>query len=362
MKLFKSVMCGLFAALLCQFAVAAPTPSFQLSDLQKLVSLSDPQISPDGKQIAMILSTPDWKTNKNKQEIDLVDTASGTRRALTWNREDLSSPRWSPDGTRLAFLSKDAETKKPQIFVMPMDGGDAQRITDNKQGVLEFSWSPDGSEIAFIAQEPPINEKAIKEHNDVFQVTDGNFQLRAAVAPWHLWLVASSGGEAKRLTQGDFSLQTDQEGATPLIWSHDGKRIIFTQFPNPYWGPSFRSVIAEVGVKGGEPRTLVSAQGATAFAYSPDGDTYAFMRPRNGDQNNGDAVYVDLGGTTRDATQALARNFNFYAWLPDGKSLLLAGDYGTHASLWEQPLEGRARLLDLGAVHANPEASVSKTG
>ena len=362
MKLFKSVMCGLFAALLCQFAVAAPTPSFQLSDLQKLVSLSDPQISPDGKQIAMILSTPDWKTNKNKQEIDLVDTASGTRRALTWNREDLSSPRWSPDGTRLAFLSKDAETKKPQIFVMPMDGGDAQRITDNKQGVLEFSWSPDGSEIAFVAQDPPINEKAIKEHNDVFQVTDGNFQLRAAVAPWHLWLVASSGGEAKRLTQGDFSLQTDQEGATPLIWSHDGKRIIFTQFPNPYWGPSFRSVIAEVGVKGGEPRTLVSAQGATAFAYSPDGDTYAFMRPRNGDQNNGDAVYVDLGGTTRDATQALARNFNFYAWLPDGKSLLLAGDYGTHASLWEQPLEGRARLLDLGAVHANPEASVSKTG
>jgi len=362
MKIFKSVLYCLLSMFLCQSVVAAPAPAFQLSDLQKLVSLSDPQISPDGKQIAIVLSTPDWKTNKKKQEIDLVDTASGTRRALTWNREDLSSPRWSSDGTHLAFLSKDAETKKPQIFVMPMDGGDPQRITDNKQGVLEFTWSPDGSRIAFVAQDPPINEKAIKEHDDVFQITDGNFQLRAAVAPWHLWLVASSGGEAKQLTQGGFSLQTDQEGATPLVWSHDGQHIIFTQFPNPYWGPSFRSVIAEVDVKGGEPRTLVSAQGSMDFAYASGDDSFAFMRPRNGDQNNGNAVYVDVGGKTRDATQALARNFNFYAWLPDSKRLLLAGDYGTHASLWEQPLEGRARLLDLGDVQANPEVSVSKTG
>jgi len=340
----------------------AAEPAFQLSDLQKLVNLSDPQISPDGKQIVVVVSTPVWKTDKRKTELDLVNAANGTRRTLTWNREGVSSPRWSPDSTRLAFLAQDVATKKPQIFVMSMDGGDPLRITDNKQGVVEFTWSPDGSQIAFVAQDPPINEQAIKEHNNVFQVSDGNFQLRAALAPWHLWRVPSSGGTAKRLTQGGFSLQTDQEGATPLVWSHDGRHIIFTEFPNPYWGPSFRSVIAEVDVDGGAPQTLVSAQGSVGFAYAPDGGDFAFMRPRNGDENNGNAVYADVYGKTYDATRALARNFNTYVWLPNGKELLLAGEYGTRSVLWEQPLMGAAKRLDLGEVQAAPQLSVSKTG
>lgn len=164
--------------------IAAPPPTFQLSDLQKLVTLRDPQISPNGQEIAVIVSTPNWKTDKAKQEIDLVDAATGTRRALTVNREDVSSPRWSPDSTRLAFLAQDTETKKPQIFVMPMNGGDATCITDNKQGIDTYAWSPDGKQIAFIAQDPPLNGKAIKDHNKVFQVTDGNFLLKNAVAPW----------------------------------------------------------------------------------------------------------------------------------------------------------------------------------
>ncbi|MGH8402526.1 MAG: TolB family protein, partial [Gammaproteobacteria bacterium] len=302
MKSMRYTVFVLLAALAWPLAAGAtaPTASFQLDDLQKLVSLSDPQISPNGKEIAVIVSTPDWKTDKDKQEIDLVDAMNGARRALTWNRESVSSPRWSPDGARLAFLAKDAVTKKSQIFVMPMDGGDAVRVTDNKQGVDTYSWSPDGKSLAFIAQDPPINEQAIKEHNDVFQVSDGNFLLRAAVAPWHLWLVPSAGGTAKRLTEGAFSLQTDQQGATPLVWSHDGRHVIFTKFPSPYWGPSFRSVIAQVNVNGGTPQTLVSAQGAVRFAYAPDSNAFTFMRPRGGDQNNGNAVYVDTHGKTYD--------------------------------------------------------------
>ncbi|MGH8337775.1 MAG: S9 family peptidase, partial [Gammaproteobacteria bacterium] len=211
-------------------------------------------------------------------------------------------------------------------------------------------------------QDPPINEQAIKEHSDVFQVSDGNFLLRAAVAPWHLWLVASDGGNAKQLTQGEFSLQTDQDTATPLVWSHDGRHIIFTKFPSSYWGPSFRSVIAEVSVNGGAPTTLVSAQGAVRFTYAPDSDDFAFMRPRNGDQNNGNAVYVDTKGKTYDATKALARNFNSYAWLPGCKALIMAGELGTRSVLWEQPLSGKAERLHLGDVDADAKVSVAKTG
>jgi dipeptidyl aminopeptidase/acylaminoacyl peptidase len=175
--------------------------------------------------------------------------------------------------------------------------------------------------------------------------------------------VPSAGGAPKQLTQGTFSLQTDQQDAAPVPeWSRDSQHIAFTQFPNPYWGPSFQSVIAAVDAGGGTTRTLVSAGGSANFSYAPDSDTFAFVRPRNGDQNNGNAVYVGTNDNTRDATQALARNFNTYAWLPHGKALLLAGEEGTRQVLWEQPLAGAAKPLDLGDVEANAELSVSKTG
>jgi dipeptidyl aminopeptidase/acylaminoacyl peptidase len=354
---------ALAALLIAVPLVAQAAAPFQLDDLQKLVKLSDPQLSPDGKSVALVVSAPVWKTDKQDTRIEVVDVASGAQRALTRDREDVSSPRWSPDGTRLAFLAKDDKTKQSQIYVMPLAGGDAQRITDAKEGVVEFTWSPAGDRIAYITQDPPINEKAIKAHDKAFQVTDGNFLLRKALAPWHLWVVAATGGTATRLTQGDYSLQTDQEGATPLVWSGDGKSIVFTKFPSPYWGPSFRSVIAEVAADGkGKPVTVVEDQGANDFAYAPGSDTFAFLRVRSGDQNNGNAVYVGGHGKARDVTVALARNFNAYAWLPDGKALLLQGEFGTRSVLWEQPLEGAARVLGLGDIEIGNELSVSKGG
>ena len=339
---------------------AAP---FRLDDLRKLVRLSDPQFSPDGKSVAIVVSTPVWKTDKRDNEIDLVAVGSGTKRALTHDREGVSSPRWSPDGTRLAFLANDPKTKQAQIYVLPLAGGDAQRITEAKQGVDEFTWSPNGSRIAYVTQDPPVNEKAIKAHDKAFQVTSGNFLLRKSLAPWHLWVVNAAGGKPMRLTHGDFSLQTDQQGATPLAWSTDGKRIVFTRFPGPYWGPSFHSVIDAVPADGkGEPVALVTQQGSSDFAYARSGSLYAFMRPRDGDENNGNAVYVGGIGAACDVTAALARNFNAYAWLPNGRALLLQGELGTHSVLWEQPISGVARLLHLGNVESSSQLDVAHNG
>ena len=349
----------------------AQSRELQLKDVPRIVTLSDPRISPDGREIAVVVSRPDTKTDKPLQQIDLVDVASGTLRLLTRYRKGVHAPRWSPHGHRLALLAstslksavgKSAEAHE-QVFVMPMDGGDALRVTSAKRGVLSFSWSPDGARIAYISKNPPPNEKAIKAHDDVFRVTDNNFMVHRDAARAQLWVVPSAGGAARRLTDGAFSLDTDQQDPQPApAWSPHGHSIAFVRFPDPFWALSFKSVIDTVPASGGAATTLVPLQGSLMMRYAPAGGALAFMRPRGGDENNGNAVYVKMDGRTFDATGALARNIDAYTWLPGGRGLLLTGEDGTRSVLWRQPLRGTARRVDLGDVDIVSQPSVAANG
>ena len=343
-------------------AQTKPQP-FQLSDLRKMVRISSLRISPDGNKIAIITSRPDWKKDKSKQEIDLVDVASGSSRSITFDREGISQPRWSSDGSHLAFLSKDPETKKSQIFIMSMKGGDPVRITKSKTGINEYSWSPDDNKIAYVTQDAVPNPKEIKHHEDAFRVTDNNYTTRAAVQPWHLWIISADGGTPKRLTKGSWSLNTDQGSGSPLTWSPDGQSIVFQKFPDVWFGNAWHSTIAAVDSSGGEVRTVIGKENSGNPVYAPKGNTLAFMRPRNGDQNNGNAVYVKQDGNITDVTAELARNINSYHWLPGGNKMLLTGYKGTESVMWEQPVNGNATQLDLGDVNPGYSSmSISDNG
>ena len=335
----------------------------QLADLRKIVNVSDPQISPDGNQIAVIVSRYDWDKDTVKQDIELVDISSSSKRSLTFQRISISNIRWSPDSKKLGFIAKESKTKKTQIFIMPMNGGDPVKITDSNTDISEFTWSPDGNTIAYVAQDTVPNPKEIKHHEDAFRVTDNNYMVRKALQPWQLWIVSSNGGEVRQLTKGKFSLCTDQETISPVIWGHDGKSLIFQQFPDVWEGNAWHSIIAKVDTNGSEIKTVIKDEGSGMPEYSSSQKILAFMRARNGDLNNGNAVYVKMNGEIKDVTQELARNLNRYSWLPEGSSLLLTGDKGTRSVFWVQPLNGKAEELELGNV--NPEDgtfSISKKG
>ncbi len=331
----------------------------KLEDLRKIVDLSSPQISPDGKNIAVIISRPDWEKDSRKQEIDLVNTKNGSTRSITYNRESISNLRWSPDGNKLAFISKDTESKKTQIYVMPMNGGDPIKITESKSGVNEFSWSPGGSMIAFVAQDTIPNPEEIKHHEDAFKVTFNNYLVSKEVQPWHLWIVSSKGGKAKRLTEGKFSLCTDQGSISPVEWSKDGKSILFQKFPDVWEGNAWHSTIAEVDTSGLKINPVVKDEGS-GYPSINKNNILAFIRPRNGDQNNGNAVYIKKDEEISDITKNLERNINSYKWMPDGNSLLLTGEKGTHTVIWNQQMNGNASLIDLGNIEiGNGSISIS---
>ena len=363
MKCIKLTISFLIFLFFCNtsFSQSARQP-FQLDDLRKLVNIYDPQISPGGSRIAVIVSRQNWEKDKSIPEIELVNVSNDSIRSLTYDREEISNLKWSPDGQRLAFLAGDKETKKPQIFVMPMDGGDAIRITDSKTGVVEFTWSPDGKEIAFVAQDTVLNPKEIAHHEDAFKVTQNNYLVRAALQPWHLWIVSSGGGPAKRLTEGSWSLRTDQATMSPVVWNPNGHSIVFQKFEDVWEGNVWHSIIAQVDTESCKVTTLISEEATGEPGYGPVSGILAFMRPRNGDENNGNAVYVDVSGSITDATKGLGRNIDNYAWLPDGKDLLLTGADGTRRVIWQQPVSGNATKVDLGNVNAMGSLSVSKDG
>ncbi len=364
MKIYRNAFLMLSLSFLSVAASAqVHKEGFQLKDLRKMVRLSSPKISPNGKTVAVVVSRPDWKNDKNKQEIYLINCSDASSRSITYQRKGISSLSWSPDGTKLAFLAHDGKKDKAQIFVMPMDGGDAIRVTDSKTGIDLYSWNPDGQQIAYIAQDSVPNPKAIKHHEDAFKVTDNNYMTRAAVQPWHLWIISANGKNAKQLTSENWSLGTDQGSMSKPAWTTDGKSIVFQKFPNVWEGNAWHSVLGEVNVADGKISTLVSDQGSATPKFAPKGSVLAFSRPRNGDQNNGNAIYLLKDGKISDLTVALNRNLNNFVWLPEGNAMLLAAEKGTHTVIWKQSLTGNSQQLDLEDIDVSSwSLSVSKTG
>jgi dipeptidyl aminopeptidase/acylaminoacyl peptidase len=365
MRLFVFVA----AAIAACFPVQAFARTIDFSDLRGLISLSAPQISPDGTRVAFIRGHADFAKDKNVAQLMLVDVRTKQMRPLTYERTGISSPQWSPDGKKIAFLANAKHDEKSdeesQIFVLSLDGGDARKVSDVPNGVDGFAWSPDGTQFAYVTQDDNPHKKQIDEHLDAFEVGSNDYLHKSEAMPSHLWVMSSKGGKGRRLTSGSWSLGlVDPYGTSDLTWSPDGHDVAFVRFPTPLVGDSLGSIIDVVDVRSGKRVALnphSNMEGSPEFA--PAGNEISYTRNTGGDAGNGTSVYVTrLGAGGKDDRIDVGRNIDGKVWAPDGKALWLFGPDGSHTSAWYATLAGAVKKVDLGNVAISQTGNVARTG
>src|SRR6266511_1446743 len=280
-------------------------------DLYELSWVSDPRISPDGLIVAFVAARVDREANDYASAIWLVpvDGSSPPRRFTSGEKQDVA-PRWSPDGSTLAFTSN-REHKAKQLYLIPEAGGESRQLTELNEEVSEPVWSPDGTRLAFSAR---VRDPAYEKEDDKERPPRrfSRLQHKLDDEGWtgdrrrHIYTVPADGSApAAQLTHGDYE---DQYPA----WSPDGKRLAFASARQDDWDIQVFRDVYLVDTKGAAPVRLTGCDGwYEAPSWSPDGSLIAcrfsaggFDFPRHGQI----AVLDAASGKHRVLTSVLDRN------------------------------------------------------
>jgi dipeptidyl aminopeptidase/acylaminoacyl peptidase len=316
----------------------------QPEDIYLLLSVSDPQLSPDGKHVAYAVAWNDRDSDKAQSAV-YVAPVEGRQRARRFTQGIRDhSPRWSPDGRYLAFVSDRGE--KNQLFLAPLEGGEPRQVTKAKFGISQPAWSPDGKRVAYVArvgdytereERSPVEKSAPRVIRDLRYKLDGIgfFDERRL----HVFTVDIESDVETQVTDGDWN----DEHPT---WSPDGRRIAFVcdrerDRQQRHW----RADVWVVPSIGGRARKLTRSRGAASYpAFSPDGKWIAFLGHEHGDAGSSKNAHLlvvpaNAGRAPRSVSASIDRSVvghpvalggRTFAWLPHGNSLLfLAEDRGT---------------------------------
>ena len=282
------------------------------SDLFAFRWVASPQISPDGRQAAYVLVTVNAKHDGYETSLWIVATDAGSPpRRLTAGPHD-AAPRWSPDGTTLAFLRpKDGHA---QLYLLSLAGGEAQQLTDLPKGASAAAWSPDGKTIAFTSTTTPEDlakkDTTEKPKSDVRIVTQAEFRgddegYFDPAEHAHIWTVPAGmpGDEpakAHQVTSGAFDEEAPQ-------WSRDGARIYFVsdRRSESYYYPPDANIYS-VPAGGSAMDTVVDINGPVfGPALAPDGKAVAFrgwINPRAARSYNQSDLFVSRDGQAKNLT------------------------------------------------------------
>jgi dipeptidyl aminopeptidase/acylaminoacyl peptidase len=368
--------------------VTLVTRSLTPDDFYVIQHVEDPQLSPDGAHIAFVRLEVDRDAYEYRRSLWLIASGGGEPRRLTNGPTD-SAPRWSPDGSTLAFLRAPASGTKPktreereqgvgspQLWLLPMAGGEPAQLTHLRHGAGAAVWSPDGATMAFDAPTGDPDDQAVDD-----AALDGQTlpRIRTVTALWnkldgagyiyelrsHLFTIPATGGEPRQLTDGDWN---DGEAC----WSPDGRSLAFTSDRSDDRWAWPASQVWTVNLINGELARLTAEEiGASGPAWSPDGKTIVFLgSPRREGVGHTD-LYTTQPGSSAPSQRSLTETFtptcgdsciddqrtshgsHHLAWSADSREIMfLASGRGT-TQVYAAQAEGTAapRSLTSGAQH-----------
>lgn len=322
-------------------ALAQPRP-MTLVDLINVARISEPQLSPDGRQVLFVKSEADWKANRRITHIWRTSLDGSDVVQLTTGADGESSPRWSPDGRFVAFVAKRDGDEEAQIYLLPTGGGEAQRLTKHETAVSSIAWNPDGRSLYFLAADPkPADQRAREKAKDDIYAFDENYQQR------HLWKVTVETKAEERITSGDFTVAAYE-------LSRDGSRIAFHRAPNPLYGYADRSEVWVMDVSGANPVQLTkNSVGESGASLSPDNTQVLFLADANErfePYYNGRIFIVDAkGGPARMLAHTLPGEVQRAEWSKDGKAIYVTASLGVESQILRvDPSGGRPVPLTRG--------------
>jgi len=322
MRLWRSEVWRVVLVLIWSGSLAAAQKSWTLDAIMDLKTVSDPQITADGAQVAYVVTGRDGRRNAYSSEIWMVASTGGPARRLAPPHFSDAHPRWSGDGRALGFLShRDGMT---QVYVVSPPDATPRKITDSPTDVVDFNWSPDGRSIGYLAADPnPEREAKRLRGDDAMVGGEGYTATRLHVVP-------AGGGDVRTLT-------ARERHVLSFDWAPDGSKVVYAAQKSPQGRDAFHVDIYESDLTSGRETALVVQPGQDlAPAYSRDGRYVAFYSQRGvlsyfGERQVG--VVPSGGGAIRYVTERLDGDVfggaTKFWWSSDASQLIFGAGKGT---------------------------------
>lgn len=343
-----------------------------VEDVLDIAVISDAEISPDGTTVAYVVKRAERERNTYTSAIYLAPVdgtgADASPQRFTAGQHQDTSPRWSPDGRQLAFVSDRSGT--PQLYVMNVAGGEARQVTTLARGVSQPQWSPDGTKIAFLSTEGNGVDDETRNRPGGFIRHIERVQYRFDVLGYiddrfsHIWVVDLADGTPRRLTWGDHSVHS-------FAWSPDGQFIAFSANREDEGNALFRSQLYVIPVAQAGNAPDAADDGARCVsdgseialwpAWSPDGQSIAFVGRRPGARagaNNEIYLASPEGGALRCLTEGFDRSpgtasfsdvwnpleHTLLHWTPDSRAVSFTASDRGRVGLYRVTTDGEVTL------------------
>lgn len=371
----SKIAAGFTAVLMAAFSARSTNAArpMTLDDLLRNVRVADPRLSPDGRQVAFVRTTTDLGSGKRNSDVWIVPSdGSAPPRALTRHEKSDNAPRFSPDGSRLAFISSRAGV--PQVYLLDLRGGEPQKLTSLAAGAQDpLVWSPDGKKIAFVSDVFPecadeacnakkseeLEKDPVKVHH-LTRLLHRHWDEYREGTRHHVFVADAASGMAKDVTPGDFDSPTVQYEENAIAFSPDGSELAFVsnRDGNDREAWSTNMDVFVVPSTGGTAEKITTNPAADVSpVWSPDGRTLA-VRAQRRPGFEADRWYLDLhdrkSKTRRTLFETTDLSVSDFAFSPDGKSIWFAAEKEARENLFVVDIAGGSprEILRGGRINA----------